>query len=167
MAREIRTTKMLLDKRREKLREFDVVETKIKERNEITRRENDELIKSHTKLLSNISLLESSTKEKEIEANVLLNDIVTYSSDISGLKLIQENTIEDIKEMYSGLDKKLSEVQQKLDNIKSIYRETHQKCVKEQDIIQSQKRDLEIYKNRLQNKYKELKLGKVILVESK
>jgi chromosome segregation ATPase len=165
MAREIRNTKMILDKRRDKLREFDIIETKIKERNELIKRENDELIKSHTNLLGNISLLESSLKEKEIEANVLLNDIGIYSSDISDLKLIQENTIEDIKEMYSGLDKKLSEVQQKLDNIKSIYRETHQKCVKEQDIIQSQKRDLEIYRIRLQKKYDELKFGKVVLVE--
>lgn len=165
MAREIRTTKMLLDKRTEKLKELNFKEAELKQKNEILRKETELLAKENTNLNERTISLENKIKDLEEISETLEKDIQFYFKDIFELKQLKEEEIKSISRLYSNLDNKILESEEKLEKINQNSIVLHQKCVEEQKIIESQKRDLEIYRNRLQKKYDEVGLEKLILKE--
>ena len=165
MAQEVRTTKMLLDKRRAKLREFDRVESEYRKRNEDIRKEHEELSKANTLLNDRFEGLKNHIKILEMSRTLLLEDLNFIRADIEALYTLREAELKSIWEVYSCLNDKTEEATERFAELEIEAFEMHKKCVEEQDAIQSQKRDLGIYRERLQKKYDELNFGKVSLTE--
>jgi chromosome segregation ATPase len=165
MAREIRTTKMLLDKRKDKFRDFDIKKNQLKEKLEVIEKENIELANANTFTNEKLVSLKEEISQLENKIDTLEKDVSFYLQDISDLREIREKELSSIKEMYVCLDEKISKSEQKLkENIEKSDL-LHQKCVEEQSKIQRGIKDLNIYKERLQKKYDEVGLGEIKLID--
>ena len=165
MENSIKVTQTLLMKKKEKIQELSAIESKLKSNNEVISRENQVFDEENSRLMDKKTELKGKIEELEQKMGILLEDYKIYSSEVSAMQEFRSKEINEVSKIYKEIDKRLEEL--KVNTQKAINESDrlHNESIEEQKKISRDRRDLDIYKERLQKNYDEAGLGKIILKE--
>ena len=162
MAREIRTTKMLLDERKRKLKQMDEKRVEMSGKLESSKKELNILSDSHTAVNDKITNTNKDIKELVREIGDLDSLALSLIDEIGNLFILKDKIFAEVKRSIDMAKFTLDDIHSKQEYSLREIRDYHGQAVDEQKDIQKQRRNLDIYKNRLIKKYKDT--GKKVIL---